>query len=40
MSNFFGGDDAAYPMPNRIDCMGLNTISGTKDNVRTNTKKF
>jgi hypothetical protein len=37
---FFGGDDKAYPMQSRTDCMSLGTISGVKDNVRTTTKKF
>ena len=33
-------DPFNYPMPNRTDTMGLSTINGAQDNVRTTTRKF
>jgi hypothetical protein len=33
-------DPFNFPMPSRADCMGLSTINGGQDNVRTHTKKF
>lgn len=33
-------DPFNYPMPNRVDCMSLSTISGMKDGMKTTTVKF
>jgi len=33
-------DPFNFPMPNRTDTMGLSTINGAQDNVRTTTRKF